>query len=65
MFERIVKALEPFGLTVVIFAGLVLAERIELADRVIVGYATVFVGASLVVVHIINDIKRESNKKLK
>jgi len=65
MFEKIVKALEPFGLTIVIFAGLVLADRIELADRVIVGYATVFVGASLIVVHIINDIKRDSNKKSK
>ena len=65
MFEKIVKSLEPFGLTVVVFAGLVLAERIELADRVAVGYATIFIGASLIVVHIINDIKRSSNKKSK
>lgn len=65
MFERIVKAVEPFGLTVVIFAGLVLSGRIDLADRVIIGYVTVFVGAALVIVHVINDIKCDSNKKLK
>jgi len=64
MFEKIVTAVEPFGLTVVVLAGLTLADRIQFADRVIVGYVTIFVGASLIVLHVWRQVKLD-NKKTK
>lgn len=65
MFERIVTAVEPFGLTMVVLAGLILADRIQIADRVIVGYVTVFVGAALIIVHITRQMRttKTSNSK--
>lgn len=57
MFEKIVTAIEPFGLTMVVFAGLVLTERIQIADRGIVGIVAVFVGVSLIIVHVIQQLK--------
>ena len=65
MFEKIVTAVEPFGLTMVVLAGLILAERIELADRVIVGYVTVFVGAALIIVHITKQLTSGNSKSKK
>ena len=62
MFEKIVTAVEPFGLTVVVMAGLTLANRIEFADRVIVGYVTIFVGASLIVLHVYRQVKSDNKK---
>ena len=65
MFEKIVNAVEPFGLTMVVIAGLVLADRIVVADRAIVGYVTVFVGTSLIIVHVIKTVNtpKKSIKK--
>lgn len=57
MFERIVTALEPFGLSIILLAGLTLMGRVPVADRVILGYATIAVGASLIVVHITKQMR--------
>jgi hypothetical protein len=57
MFEKFVTAVEPFGLTMVVIAGLVLAGRIDVADHVIVGYAAVFVGVGLIIVHVLKQMK--------
>lgn len=57
MFEKIVTAIEPFALTVVVIAGFVLCDRVQVADRVIVGYATVFVGVSLIIVHVVKQVR--------
>lgn len=62
MFEKFVTAVEPFGLTVVVLAGLTLTGRIQFADSVIVGYVTVFVGASLIVLHIYRQMKSPDTK---
>lgn len=63
MFEKVTTTLEPFALTMVVIAGLVLAGRIEVADRGIVGYVTIFVGVALILVHVIKDLKTKSTKK--
>lgn len=63
MFEKIVTAVEPFGLTMVVIAGLVLAKRVEIADSVIVGYVTIFVGAALIVVHITRQVTSDKKSK--
>lgn len=65
MFEKIVTAVEPFGLTVVVLAGLTLAGRIQFADSVIVGYVTVAVGASLIVVHVTRQLTNDKKKPIK
>jgi len=59
MFEKIVSAVEPFGLTMVVIAGLVLSNRIDVVDRDIVGYATVFVGVLLIITHVVKQIKSQ------
>lgn len=57
MFEKVVTAVEPFGLTMVVIAGLTLCDRVQVADRGIVGIVTVFIGVALIVVHIVKQIK--------
>lgn len=65
MFEKIVTAVEPFGLTMVVVAGLVLSDRMQVSDRAIVGYVTIFIGVALIVVHITKQIKtpKSANKR--
>lgn len=57
MFEKIVNAVEPFGLTMVVIAGLVLSNRMKVSDSVIVGYVTIFVGVALIIVHVTKQIR--------
>lgn len=57
MFERLITAVEPFGLTIVVIAGLVLAGRVKVADSGIVGMVTVFVGVALIVIHVYKQVK--------
>lgn len=63
MFEKVVTAVEPFGLTMVVIAGLILSDRIQVADRGIVGVITVFIGVALILVHIIKQIKSAKTVK--
>ena len=65
MFERIVNAVKPFGLSIVLLSGLTLIGKIPVTDRVILGYVTIFVAASLIVVHVVEQIKtpNKSSKK--
>lgn len=65
MFEKFVTAVEPFALTIVVIAGLVLSDRIQVADRVIIGYAAVFIGVGLIIVHIIKQMKTSKPAKRK
>lgn len=60
MFEKIVTAVEPFGLVMVIISGLVLTNRIQVSDHVIVGYVTVFIGVSLAIVHVIKQVQTKT-----
>lgn len=57
MFEKIVNAVEPFGLTMVVIAGLVLSNRMQVSNRDIVGYATIFIGVALIIVHITKQMR--------
>jgi hypothetical protein len=57
MFEKIVTALEPFALTMVVIAGLILTNRIQIIDHGIIGYVTIVIGAALIIVHIGRQIK--------
>lgn len=65
MFEKLVTAVEPFGLTVVVLAGLTLTGRIQFADSGIVGYVTIFVGAALIVLHVWRQIRNTDTKAKK
>lgn len=65
MFEKIVTAIEPFGLTMVVIAGLILSDRVQVADRVIVGYVTVFVGVSLIIIHVTKQTRTPKSSKRK
>jgi hypothetical protein len=57
MFERLVTAIEPFALTIVVISGLVLSGRVQVADRGIIGMVTVFIGVALIVIHIFKEVK--------
>lgn len=63
MFEKVVTAFEPFGLTIVVLAGLALTNRIKFADNAIVGYVTIFTGLALVIVHITRQLVANTNNK--
>lgn len=63
MFETIVDALEPYALVLVLISGLIMAGRIQVSDNVIVGVATVFIGAALIVVHIWKQVNLKRNSK--
>lgn len=65
MFEKITKALTPFGLSLIVIAGLTLVGRVPVVDRVILGYATIAVAASLIVVHVAGELKSEKPKQTK
>lgn len=65
MFEKVVTAVEPFGLAMVVITGLTLGDRIQVADRGIVGIVTVFIGVALILVHITKQVKtnKPNNKR--
>lgn len=63
MFEKIVNALEPFGLTMVVISGLILTNRVAVSSRVIVGYVTIFVGVALIIVHVTRQIRNDTKTK--
>jgi len=63
MFEKVVTAFEPFGLTIVVIAGLALTNRLKFADNAIVGYVTIFIGLSLIIVHITRQLIANTNTK--
>lgn len=65
MFEKVTTALEPFGLTMVVLAGLILMGRIQVADRGIVGIVTVFVGVALILVHIVKQLRSTEKVNIK
>ena len=57
MFEKIVKAATPFGLSLVVISGLTLIGRVPVVDKTILGYATIFVAVSLAIVHVANEVR--------
>lgn len=65
MFRKLTKALEPFGLSIILLAGLSLTGRLPITDHVILGYVTIFVGASLIVVHVADQMSNNPNSKSK
>lgn len=65
MFERLAKALTPFGAVMVIISGLTLANRMQVSDRVMIGYVTTFIGVSMAIVYVVAEIKNSAPKQTK
>lgn len=64
MYEKIVTAVEPFALTMVILSGANQAGWVQFTNHDIVGYVTVFVGAILVINHVVRQVSnQQTNKK--
>lgn len=65
MFEKFIKAIEPFALTVIILAGANLAGWLKFSNSYIVGVATVLCGTILVVNHVVYQLSspKQVNKK--
>ena len=57
MFDRLLMAIEPFALTLIILAGASLAGWLDFTDAGIVGVATVFVGVLLVIKHVTQTVR--------
>lgn len=57
MFEKIVKAITPFGLSLVAISGLALVGRVPVVDRTVLGYATIFVAVILAIVHVASEVR--------
>lgn len=58
MYERIVTAIEPFALTLIILAGAQLSGWMTVTNGKMVGYATVFFGVALVLNHIVKQVQK-------
>lgn len=64
MLDKIVTAIEPFALTVIVLAGASLAGWATFVSPHVVGVATVFCGTLLIVNHIVKQVRSsESTKK--
>lgn len=62
MFEKLIAAIEPFALTLIVIAGASLAGWIHFSNQYVVGVATVFFGILLTVKHVFTQV-RDTNKK--
>ncbi len=56
MLEKIITALEPFAIPLVIFAGASMANWVQFTNSYTVGVATVFAGVLLMVKHLLVQI---------
>ena len=62
MLDKLVNAIEPFALTIIILAGASLAKWITFTNTYVVGVATVFCGILLVVNHVFKQINTPNKK---
>ena len=58
MFDKLAKALMPFGATFVVISGLTLANRVQVVDRVMMGYVATFIGVCMAIVYIKHEVSR-------
>ena len=64
MLDKIVTAIEPFALTIIVLAGASLAGWVTFVNKEVVGIATVFCGILLIVNHISKQVRTpKTNKK--
>lgn len=63
MLEKIVTAIEPFALTIIVLAGASLAGWVHFTNSSIIGVATVFAGVLLVLVHVVKQVTKPINVK--
>lgn len=62
MFEKLVTAIEPFALTLIVISGASLAKWVNFSNTYVVGVATVFFGILLTVKHVVLQLKDTSKK---
>lgn len=65
MFERIVKAATPFAATFIVITGLTLANRVQVVDRVMMGYVVTFIGVCMAIVYIVNELRKSPKSTTK
>jgi hypothetical protein len=58
MFDKLAKALMPFGATFIVISGLTLANRVQVVDRVMMGYVAAFIGVCMAIVYIKHEMQR-------
>lgn len=65
MLNKIVNAIEPFALTIIILSGASLAGWVSFTNRAIVGDVAVFCGVLLTINHIVKQLSNQqpNNKK--
>lgn len=62
MLEKVVTALEPFALTVIVLAGASLAKWVTFVNTYVVGVATVACGILLIVNHVYKQVASGDKK---
>lgn len=62
MFERIVTVITPFALSLIVIAGLALVGYLPVAERAILGYATIFAASLLIVAHVSKELRNNKQK---
>lgn len=65
MFEKLVTAIEPFGISIVILAGAVLANWIPISNQYPVGIVVVVFGIMLMVNHVVKQLKNQKQPSKK
>jgi uncharacterized membrane protein len=57
MLDKIITAVEPFALTIIVLAGATLTGWVTFSNKYVVGVATVFCGTLLILSHIARRVK--------
>jgi hypothetical protein len=57
MIDKLIEAIEPFALTLIIFTGATMAGWVKFSNERYVGYAVVFFGILLFIKHVMSRIK--------
>jgi hypothetical protein len=65
MFNKFVKAIQPFGLALIIFCGAAQAGWVIFTNNAIVGITTVGIGTLLIINHVVLEITRNTIKQEK
>nr|DAP10705.1 MAG TPA: hypothetical protein [Caudoviricetes sp.] len=59
MFEKLTNIITPFALSLIVIAGLALIGYLPVAERSILGYATIFAASLLIVAHVTKELKKK------
>jgi len=62
MFERFIKAIKPYALSIIVVAGLALVDYLPVVERKALGYAAIVAAFLLIVFHFVEQLQEGKDK---